>query len=92
MSTSPRRPAPPAESPSLVQQLLAEKRELMVANERMRLEMTESTARAGKPDPRLGRLEDEIRRLRAELEMVRRERDGYRDGVAEVLERLRLEK
>jgi hypothetical protein len=63
----------------------------MIANERMRLEMSESTARAGKPDPRLGRLEDEIRRLRAELESVRRERDGYRDGVAGVLERLRRE-
>jgi hypothetical protein len=92
MSTSPKRPSPPAEAPSLVQQLLAEKRELMVANERMRLEMTESRARAGKPDPRLGRLEDEIRRLRAELEGVRRERDGFRDGVADVLDRLRREK
>jgi predicted nuclease with TOPRIM domain len=71
-----------------VQQLLAEKRELMVANERLRLEVAEIQRRAGKPDPRMTRLEDENRRLRAELAAVREERDGFRDGVQEALDRL----
>jgi archaellum component FlaC len=63
----------------------------MVENERMRLEVTEVRSREGKADPKLGRLEDEIRRLRAELETVKRERDDFRDGVAEALERLSRE-
>lgn len=71
-----------------MQRLLAEKRELMVANERLRLEVAEIQGRAGKPDPRLARLEDENRRLRAELAAVREDRDGLREGVQEALDRL----
>jgi predicted nuclease with TOPRIM domain len=75
-----------------VQRLLTEKRELMVTVERLRLELAEIQARAGKPDPRLARLEDENRRLRAELAAVREERDGLREGVQEALDRLQAGK
>lgn len=43
----------------------------MVANERLRLELEELRAGAGKPDPRLRRLEGENRRLRQELDRAR---------------------
>jgi hypothetical protein len=67
-----KRPASePTGSPQIVQQLLAERRDLMVANERLRLELSECRAAAGKPDPRLGRLEAENRRLRDDLAAAR---------------------
>ena len=53
-------PGPAA--PDVVQQLLAERRELKVANERLRLEIEEARAARGKPDRRLAILEEENRR------------------------------
>lgn len=75
----------PGPEPALVQELLAERRELMVANERLRLEARELKAAAGKPDPRLRRLEEENARLREQLAAVREERDSLRDGVQEAI-------
>ena len=48
MSKEPTKP-----SESLVQQLLAERRELKVTVERLRLELAEAKTTAGGPDPRL---------------------------------------
>ena len=42
-------------TPDVVQQLLAERRELKVASERLRLELEEARAARGKPDRRLAR-------------------------------------
>lgn len=93
MSARGRRPqpqaeAPPTEAASLVQQLLAEKRELMVACERMRLELEEIQARSGKPDPRVQRLEEENRRLRVELAAAREEKSELERGLAAAVDRL----
>jgi chromosome segregation ATPase len=81
---------------NLVQSLLAERRELMVANERLKLELKERTARSQGPDARTHRLEDEVRRLRQELataraqrDQARQECDGLRHGVQAALEELR---
>lgn len=87
MSTS--RAARKAPEGSLVQQLLSERRELKVANERLRLEVRELQDRIGRPDPRLQRLEDENRRLRTELGAARNERDELRGAVQGVLEELK---
>jgi hypothetical protein len=46
-----------------VQQLLAERRELMVAAERARLEAEDLRRRAGRHDPHVQRLEAEVIRL-----------------------------
>jgi predicted nuclease with TOPRIM domain len=85
--------AAPKRSPesSLVQELLAARRELMVANERLRLEIDEARSRAGKPDPRLRLLEEENRRLRAELSSARAERDELRGTVEAAIRQLRAE-
>jgi chromosome segregation ATPase len=81
---------------NLVQSLLAERRELMVANERLKLELEERTARTRGPDARTHRLEDEVRRLRQELataraqrDQARQECDGLRSGVESALQELR---
>ena len=82
----------PATPPDLVQQLLAERRDLKVANERLRLEAEEARAaeRASrsKPDRRMSLLEEENRRLRQELAAVRAENERLLDGVALVVEDL----
>lgn len=80
---------PSRPEPSLVQNLLAEKRELMVAAERLRLENDDLRRRARGHDPRLGRLEEEIRRLRDQLEQARAERDQLHAAIQQALEQLR---
>jgi len=88
MSKQPNRP-----SDSLVQQLLAERRELKVAVERLRLELEEAKSSSGGPNPRLRELQSEIERLRyqlasarAEAGLMREERDELRLGVERALE------
>ncbi len=90
MSKEPTKP-----SESLVQQLLAERRELKVAVERMRLELADAQATTGGPDPRLRELQGEIERLRfqlastrAEAGLMREERDELRLGVERVIDQL----
>jgi chromosome segregation ATPase len=79
-------PAKPADS--LVQQLLAERRELKVALERARLEIEDAKGSAGGPDPRVAQLQAEVTRLRtqldgtrAEVNLLKTERDELRDGI-----------
>jgi len=84
------RAKPPPEEP-VVQQLLAERRELKVAAERLRLELAEVRGRVGRPDPRLRGLEVENRRLRDELEAARGERDGLREAVVDAVQKLAQE-
>jgi len=79
-------PAKPADS--LVQQLLAERRELKVALERARLEIEDAKGNAGGPDPRVAQLQAEVKRLRtqldgtrAEVNLLKTERDELRDGI-----------
>jgi DNA repair exonuclease SbcCD ATPase subunit len=80
------RPEPPPAAPDVVQQLLSERRELKVANERLRLEIDEVRAAQartqGKPDRRLALLEDENRRLRRELAALRAENEQLIEGIA----------
>ena len=83
MSKEPTKP-----SESLVQDLLAERRELKVTVERLRLELAEVNSTAGGPDPRLRELQGEIERLRyqlasarAEAGVMREERDELRLGI-----------
>ena len=87
MSKEPGKPAD-----SLVQELLAERRTLKVALERARLELEEARGSAGGPDPRVGELQVELRRLRtqldetrAEVNLLRTERDELRDGIVRAL-------
>jgi uncharacterized coiled-coil DUF342 family protein len=86
-------PTKPAES--LVQQLLAERRELKVTVERLRLDLAEVRTTAAGPDPRVRELTGEIERLRyqlastrAEAGLMREERDELRAGVEHVLEQI----
>jgi chromosome segregation ATPase len=90
MSKEPTKP-----SESLVQELLAERRELKVTVERLRLELAEVQTTASGPDPRVRVLQGEIERLRyqlasarAELGHVREERDELRMGIERALEQL----
>jgi hypothetical protein len=87
----PERPEPPpaAEGSGIVQQVLAERRELLVANERLRLELEESRGRAGRRDPRLHVLELENRALRDELAAARAELERFEDSVAALVEEMR---
>lgn len=86
-------PASPADS--LVQQLLGERRELKVALERVRLELADARGTAGGPDPRVGRLQAELSRLRtqldetrAEVNLLRAERDELRQGIERAIAQL----
>jgi len=86
-------PAKPADS--LVQELLAERRQLKVALERARIDVADAQASGGGPDPRLGELHAELVRLRkqlddtrAEVNLLRTERDELRDGIAHALTQL----
>jgi uncharacterized coiled-coil DUF342 family protein len=90
MSKEPTKP-----SESLVQELLAERRELKVALERLRLELVEVKTTAGGPDPRMRELTAEVERLRyqlahtrAEAGLLREERDELRQGVEQALEKI----
>lgn len=82
-------------SESLVQELLAERRELRVAVERMKLELEDARRSAPGADPRLKELQDEIERLRyqiasarAETGQLREERDELRLGIQRALDQL----
>jgi chromosome segregation ATPase len=86
-------PTKPAES--LVQELLAERRELKVALERLRIELADVRASSSGPDPRVRDLTAEIERLRyqlaqarAEAGLLREERDELRRGVEKALEQI----
>jgi len=90
MSKEPKKPAE-----SLVQELLAERRELKVSLERARMELAETREGASGPDPRVKELEAEVERLRhqlatarAEATLLREERDELRDGIERTLEQL----
>ena len=83
----------PAES--LVQGLLAEKRELKVLLERARMDLDEARQGASGPDPRVKELDGEVERLRqqlatarAEATLLREERDELRTGIQKALEQL----
>jgi uncharacterized coiled-coil DUF342 family protein len=82
-------------SESLVQELLAERRELKVAVERLRLELVEVKSTAGGADPRMRELAAEVERLRyqlaharAEVGLLREERDELRHGVEQALDKI----
>ena len=90
MSKEPTKP-----SESLVQELLAERRELKVAVERMRIELEDVRSTSGGPDPRVRDLTAEVERLRyqlaqarAEVGLLREERDELRMGVEKVMEQI----
>jgi chromosome segregation ATPase len=85
MSTSKARP------PDLVQQLLTERRELLVANQRLRMELEELRARESGPDPRLRRLDDENARLRRELAAARAQLEVLEGGVQKAVAQLEAE-
>ncbi len=87
MSNEPSKPSEP-----LVQQLLAERRELKVAIERLRLEVEEARRAAGGTDPRIKEMQGEIERLRyqlasarAEATQLRDERDTLRGAVSRAI-------
>ena len=82
-------PATAAEGPGIVQQVLAERRELLIANERLRLELEDVRGRSGRRDPRMHVLEMENRALREELAAVRAELDRFHDAVADVVEEMK---
>jgi hypothetical protein len=80
--------ARPASDPAVVQQLLAERRELKVANERLRIEIEDARSLQSKPDRRLSLLEEENRRLRQELAATRAENELLIDGIVRAVEGL----
>lgn len=84
MSTVGRKRPPEGGDGGIVQQLLAERRELMVEVERLRLQNAELHE-----DPRVGRLQAEVGRLKELLDQARSERDLLRAGVEAALEQLR---
>jgi chromosome segregation ATPase len=93
MSKAPDKPAE-----SLVQQLLAERRELKVALERARLEVEDAKGSAGGPDPRVALLQAELIRLRgqlddtrAEVNLLRTERDELRAGIEHAITQLKAQ-
>jgi chromosome segregation ATPase len=86
-------------SDSLVQQLLAERRELKIAVERLKLDLADAQLAGGGVDPKssreMGELRDEVERLRyqlasarAELTQLREERDDLRGGIEKALQQL----
>ncbi len=101
MSKEPGKP-----SESLVQELLAERRQLKVALERARLEVADAArlevadaqGSAGDQDPRIPQLQAELARLRtqldetrAEVNLLRTERDELRDGITQAIAQLKAE-
>lgn len=88
-----RKPADHQPADSVVQSLLAERRSLMVALERARLELADARGATSGPDPRVAELQAELKRLRthldearAEVNLLRTERDELRDGILRALE------
>jgi capsule polysaccharide export protein KpsE/RkpR len=93
MSKEPKKPAE-----SLVQELLAERRGLKVALEKLRLELDDVRSTSGGPDPRVAGLTAEIERLRyqlaharAEANVLREERDELRQGGEKALKQMAQE-
>ena len=90
-------------SESLVQQLLAERRELKVAVERLKLELADAQTGVGSGGDRarageLSELKIEIERLRyqlastrAEATQLREERDQLRAGIERAVEQMSTE-
>ena len=85
-------------SESLVQGLLAERRELKVAVERLKLELADASANAGGPDPRVRELQEEIERIRyqlasarAEATQMREERDELTLGIERAMQQMATE-
>jgi len=68
--------------------VLAERRDLMIANERLRLELDELRLAGVREDPRLHVLELENRALREELATVREELAWFQDAVKRVVEEI----
>jgi chromosome segregation ATPase len=88
---SPRKqsPAPaPGDGAGVVQRVLVERRELMVANERLRLELEELRGSASRSDPRVHVLELENRALRDELAAARDELERYEEAIAALIEEI----
>ena len=90
-ATNPDEEKQPADS--VVQSLLTERRSLMVALERARLELADARGATSGPDPRVAELSSELKRLRtqldearAEVNLLRTERDELRDGILRALE------
>ncbi len=90
MSKEPARPAD-----SLVQELLAERRQLKVALERARIDLADAQGAGAGPDPRVAELQAELARMRkqlddtrAEVNLLRTERDELRDGIARAIAQL----
>jgi chromosome segregation ATPase len=82
-------------SESLVQDLLAERRELRIAVERLRLDLEEARGSTSGPDPKLKELGAEVERLRyqlasarAEVGNLRADRDELRAGIERALDKL----
>jgi len=81
--------APPAENGAgIVQQVLAERRELMIANERLRLELEELRGSGVREDPRLHVLELENRALRDELGELREDLEYFQQAVRRLIEEM----
>jgi predicted RNase H-like nuclease (RuvC/YqgF family) len=76
------------EGAGVVQQVLVERRELMVANERLRLELEELRGRGSRPDPRIHVLELENRALRDELAAARDELERFESAVTRLIEEM----
>ncbi len=73
----------------MVQQVLAERRELLIANERLRLELEDLRGRAGRADPRMHVVEMENRALRDELAAARAELERFEDAIAHLLDHVK---
>ncbi len=80
--------APRAEGAAIVQQMLAERRELMIANERLRLELEELRGVTSREDPRLHVMELENRALRKELKALQGELSGLREAIARIVDEI----
>jgi predicted RNase H-like nuclease (RuvC/YqgF family) len=88
-------------SESLVQDLLAERRQLKVAVERLKLELADAQAGDSGTDARareVAEMKDEIERLRyqlassrAEATLLREERDELQAGIERALDQLAAE-
>jgi hypothetical protein len=86
---SPRKPAAAeALGGGIVQQVLAERRDLMIANERLRLELDELRCAGTREDPRLHVLELENRALREELATAREDLAWFQAAVKRVVEEI----
>src|SRR5437588_7157223 len=92
MSARATRPSPPkaaaGDGAGVVQEVLAERRELMVANERLRLELDELRGSASRTDPRMHVLELENRALREELAAARAELARFEAAMVRLIEEM----